>query len=554
MNLSHLIKSIAVLVIAFASGIATALADPWSFGVIADSQWSAPDDHKNPNSVAADIIQQIDREFIAKDVRFVVAVGDTVDKPSPRSLATRALYAQDLYNAGIALYPLRGNHEAKWAESGPEFARVFPQIGTGLNNNTPADITPANTISALDLATNPPAAKSGSPFRLGTNFSAPATNETYHSVSYSFDYEDTRFVLIDQFGGPGATTITEQQEWLSSRLADPKRPLQAFVFGHEGIIGHPHKDTLFTADTGGGSGSETAAQEAAQNRFYASLAQNRVHLYISGHDHHYNESVLTSPDGKNSVRQIISASDGSHCYDPEPLPEKAKTVAIDRDVIGYYIYTVDGPRVTMDFYGINIKSLEDKNNMISTTPELTGHWQKLERSGYSLNGKEMIIPQGAPYSILSDKHDGTEMHILSGTNSSTAANCGTPLVKAINTGWAKGAGWGLLKGREFDILSLWGMAELGSGGKTDTYVISMSFDPAYLFFSAAGPFLATRDEGGHWVNAVDTNIGNDHKNSFWGRAWTPDRVLGDYGIDPDTKTAWAVVNHDGEFAVLCGKP
>ena len=71
MNLSHLIKSIAVLVIAFASGIATALADPWSFGVIADSQWSAPDDHKNPNSVAADIIQQIDREFIGDRAQFM---------------------------------------------------------------------------------------------------------------------------------------------------------------------------------------------------------------------------------------------------------------------------------------------------------------------------------------------------------------------------------------------------------------------------------------------------------------------------------------------------
>lgn len=32
-------------------------------------------------------------------------------------------------------------------------------------------------------------------------------------------------------------------------------------------------------------------------------------------------------------------------------------------------------------------------------------------------------------------------------------------------------------------------------------------------------------------------------------AWNPGYSLGTYGIDPFTRTAWAVVNHEGEFAV-----
>jgi hypothetical protein len=41
---------------------------PWKFAVMSDTQWSATKDtdHKNPNSVATDIIAQLNQEFIAK--------------------------------------------------------------------------------------------------------------------------------------------------------------------------------------------------------------------------------------------------------------------------------------------------------------------------------------------------------------------------------------------------------------------------------------------------------------------------------------------------------
>jgi hypothetical protein len=90
----------------------SAFASPWSFGVISDTQWTKPDDGKNPNTCAADIVRQVNQEFIAKGVTFVIAVGDTVDVGSKIDIDTRALYAQELYNAGIGFYPLRGNHEA----------------------------------------------------------------------------------------------------------------------------------------------------------------------------------------------------------------------------------------------------------------------------------------------------------------------------------------------------------------------------------------------------------------------------------------------------------
>jgi len=156
----------------------------WKFGVLSDTQWTSANDGKSPESIPASIIQQVDQSFIAQGVKVVISVGDVVDTPTLATLETRALYSQDLYNAGIAFYPLRGNHESEMTNSGATFATLFPQIvNGGLNNLTPASLTPftiANSFTATDtgfqsaaayltqLTVNiPPATPTGSPFAVG---------------------------------------------------------------------------------------------------------------------------------------------------------------------------------------------------------------------------------------------------------------------------------------------------------------------------------------------------------------------------------------------------
>ena len=63
-----------------------------------------------------------------------------------------------------------------------------------------------------------------------------------------------------------------------------------------------------------------------------------------------------------------------------------------------------------------------------------------------------------------------------------------------------------------------------------------------------GAVLATLDSRDRWVNAVDLNFGGT-KNFIPG-PWTAGYPLGSYGFDPKTRTAWAVVNHDSDFAVI----
>jgi hypothetical protein len=136
----------------------------------------------------------------------------------------------------------------------------------------------------------------------------------------------------------------------------------------------------------------------------------------------------------------------------------------------------------------------------------------------------------------------------------------------VDTGWAPRAGR-----TASDILTLWGLhdslvtdfsvpatataAPSGyqfqlKGDRTDTYVLSLSYQSNGISAQrlTSGLFgLATRDAEGNRVNAVAANDGGD--GSFVQGPYVHGDTLGTYGIDTATQTAWAVVNHQGDFAV-----
>ena len=86
-------KTVCALVLAMFVAAASASAAPWSFGVLSDTQWPNSPDNKNPNSVAVNVINYVNQEFINYGVKFVVAVGDVTDNGSILALDTRATFA-----------------------------------------------------------------------------------------------------------------------------------------------------------------------------------------------------------------------------------------------------------------------------------------------------------------------------------------------------------------------------------------------------------------------------------------------------------------------------
>jgi hypothetical protein len=596
----------------FAQGYRYQSDHAWSFGVFGDTQWTLgnPDFVKywedmhsrdvwrpetiidpagdNPEFVAASIARQIYEQFADPDdqydVKFVIQVGDLTNWAGDDAIAVANDTAGVLYDAAIGYFPMRGNHETYgyW----------------GLNRD------PGLTYTIPAYRDNFPQMQGKGETFGARNFTSPVIDEDkgdwLRGMSYSFDYgryrNSARFVIIDPWPTADYSTekynmghgIGEHQSWINERLDIRKRrTAHAFVFSHQPLMGQNHGDTAF--------GANVYRFLEDQKEFYKSLQENRVGYYISGHDHLHQRSMITSPDeegnpdlnGEYSVETLIAQSASSKFYSPHPLNhrgfgdnsdeehmnQKHRETSVSQELnnLGYYVYTIDGPRVTVDYYAdADNGFLSDSDypyDGSNITPDL--NFVKKESWGYSLNGKKFLIAQGESYNVVKDRCWGTRARIIAGINESEISDASTilddngtpdnpdddvivparrPLTKVVTTGWTSR----VFKCGDLysDIFSLWGMAELGTD-QTDVYVLWMRHDfPRDVLRGKAG--IAALNAEGEWVNAVKLNIGKDNNprpDPVFGPYNPSEHGLGDWGMDPKTKSAWAVLDYNADFAI-----
>ena len=569
-----MVAVVALLVFAtasFAQGYRYKSDQAWAFGVHGDTQWTLVRNAANPNYVAGSILVQVDEALKSHNPKFVFALGDLSDRSRPGALVDRANFAKSLTDNGIGFFPMRGNHESYiWLYNyGPieqavqEFRDNFPQ-----------------TIGGGDA-----------PSWGAANFSSPMIldglpNDDLDGLSYSFDFgSDARFVVLDtqitscitqelQLGStlykwwPVSCTgyvIPSQQDWISDRLNKEMRPTHAFVLSHQPPMAQEHTDTPFSFFD-----PPNYNENGAQDNFYASMYNNDVKYYIGAHDHIYQRSLLKSPDGNSEITEIIASGLSTKFYEPAPIPypsadgtvpdqwygvkERETSLAQELHNIGYYVYTVDGPRVDVEYFSDAMGDFQSDSSYphgasnpdfpAGITPTLS--FVKRDNYGYSLNGQQFLVAQGESYEIVQDRFRGTTAKILAGSNESTAVDGNDrPFVKAVNTGWvSKTVDTHKLNS---DILSLWGMADFDTV-QTDVYVLSMTHDFRGDVRKGRAAIGALNADG-EWVNAVDLNIGVSTKNYVYG-PYEPEYGLGTYGIDPKAKTAWAVLDYNADFAVV----
>jgi hypothetical protein len=523
-------------------------AEPWKFGIMGDTQWEADLEAENPNSVAVGIINQVNKEMIQHGAKFVVAVGDVTDMGgSSQDTAvpcedTRATYAQELYNAGLGFFPLRGNHDdSKWAAA--EFLRVFPQTVNGVQNNTPSNgfnWTDSANIHTVVRGTT-------STFPVGTNFSSPAN---LSGLSYTFQYGNATFVLLDQFTNPDSVTILvdTQQTWIDSILSHRPAGTHAFIFSHKGLIMSNHKDNLF--------GNDVDSDAVGVNTFLKSLKTNNARFLFNGHDHMHEYSLVTTTDSVTAnIHELTTASCSYKFYTPgKPYNDSTDVTHyhVHRQVpvsqrlydVGYYIVTVDGANVSIDYYAVPSGSI----TTITTTPELTGNWTWKERLGNSLNGKEFVVPQGGSYTAVADTFQGTIARILDGVNTATDTDyVGRHFRQLVNTGWSSADS---LQSQSSRILTLWGLNPTLGTDTTAPFVLSLSYDSLTTNRDSAKTGLIqllARDTAGNWSLAAAHNKRGTP--TFVARAWKSGDTLGTYGVDTTTHQVWAVLDRAADFAV-----
>ncbi|MGA2226801.1 MAG: hypothetical protein ABSH41_20380, partial [Syntrophobacteraceae bacterium] len=245
--------------------------------------------------------------------------------------------------------------------------------------------------------------------------------------------------------------------------------------------------------------------------------------------------------------------------DPNWFSQKSRETSVSQELytVGFYIFTVDGPLVTVDFYSDDNGQWSSNASYPSggsgagtlTTPIFD--FVKKETWGYSLNGAEYLVNEGSGGTTTQFKFGKTTAQLFK--SSSATDETGRSLNKAVDAYWAhKPAQTGAIS----DVLTLLGVMDVGpvlGGAPSDTFTLSMSYDPSETLRRehinhGRMITLSTIGERGHWVNAVDENIGGT-KNFVFG-PWNASYPLGTYGVDPTTKTAWAVLNYNGDFAVV----
>lgn len=583
----------------------------WKFAVVGDTQWvAANDDGKNPDATPVDIINQLNQQFVAQGVNFVVQVGDMTENASKATTTTatkvvngvtttytytnlqaedtHAAFVQTLYNAGIGFFAHRGNHDSD-PTTAAEFTRIYPQTQNGTMNATPSDVfnTPNNDSSVQPF----PAKTNSSTFTIGSNFSSPSAADVgsanLKGLTYSFDYQNARFVLIDQFNpldnlGPDGkaaysinTTVALQQPWISKVLANSQQ--HTFTFSHKGLITHQHQDVLFGdcpadttpspvtytyTDATGATKTSVKASAIGMNDFIRTLSNNNAKLYFCGHDHIHARSIVKTTDSgaAGQVTHILCQSASSKFYTPNeynsagnaPVSpatsndafycngKRQTMLSMELYTVGYYLVTVDGPNVTVDYYSAPTGAVYSSGteNQILTTPTL--NFTKRETFGYSQIGKQFVLGNGDAFTTVKDTGpSGTAASILSGTNTNPNGDqSGRKYYNSVNTGW-----YAATSSTASDILALWGMSYTMGSSQTDIYTLSLSY-------TGGAPVLATPDGNGNWINAVDQNLGGAKKLVIG--PWKAGYALGTYGIDTAAKTVWAVINYNGYFAAVNG--
>ncbi|MGA2938541.1 MAG: metallophosphoesterase [Syntrophobacteraceae bacterium] len=546
------------------AGSATA----WKFGVMGDTQWtlhpgnsstetSAEDPSGlNPNSVSVSIIDQVDAQFVDLGVKFVIQVGDLTDCGTTAGIVTRALAAQtNLYPNNIGFFPIRGNHETYGGEYGPLNSYAIPDIQA----NFPQTRGQGTTWDAINF---------NSPTKVSTDLDG---------ISYSFDFgpsgNNVRFLMLDTWatqqsnpasaanptgivnadGYPYGYTVTQQQAWINQRLNRATRGTEhAFVFTHQPIMAESHQDTIFNGYTN--------ANPAWQNAYYQSLMKNGVRYCIAGHDHMHQRSIIASPDGKSQLEELICASCSCKFYtptaliDPNWFGQKYRETSISQELatVGFYIFTVDGPLVTVDFYSDDNGQWGSNSNYPSgpsgagslITP--TFNFIKKETWGYSLSGAEYLVNDLSGITTTTIKFGGTTAHLAKSSIAMDATD--RYFTKAVDAYWAnKPSGVGAVS----NVLYLLGVMDTGpvlGGPPADTFALIMSYQSSANGRSGVSFTLSTTNAGGNWVNAVNENIGG--AGNFIAGPCDTSYPLGTYGFDATSKTAWAILNYNGDFAVI----
>jgi 3',5'-cyclic AMP phosphodiesterase CpdA len=277
-------KIVLITLVLVAVTLCASAADSYKFIVTGDSRG-------DDNGINLQIIQELVTAIIAEDADLVLFSGDLVnDGTTPQLQNWVANFMVPLQNAGVMVYPCRGNHDL-------------------LSGDAPWQIAFAGTHL---LPQNGPAGEL--------------------NMTYSFVHKNALFIALDEY----VNFFKVNQAWLDDQLKSNTMP-HAFVFGHMPAFSVDHPDCL-------------ASLPADRDLFWNSLVSGGAYAYFCGHDHFYNHAEIQNANG-TWIQQVVAGTAGAPTYNWDgTYGEPARVHGIAHYASkGYSVVEVNGLDVRMTY-------------------------------------------------------------------------------------------------------------------------------------------------------------------------------------------------------------
>jgi 3',5'-cyclic AMP phosphodiesterase CpdA len=282
--------TLAVLFLAACSG------PEWSFVVTGDSR-------DGENGVNTLILSELADQIVKAKADFVLISGDLVTGYNEQAALQSQLNTwlntmKPVYDAGIGVYPVRGNHDL----GEPPAVDAWNNIFTGkfaLPDNGPDD---------------------------------------EENLTYSFTHKNALIVGLDQY----IELRRVNQDWLDSQLAANTKP-HIFLFGHEPAFKTRHTACLdnYPAD---------------RDRFWKSIEKAGARTYFCGHDHMYDHARIDDDgDPENDIHQYIVGTAGAPLRGWDGNYNGVNTTYAVENIhhaqeFGYCLVEIDGLDVTITWF------------------------------------------------------------------------------------------------------------------------------------------------------------------------------------------------------------
>jgi len=292
---------------------------PWKFAVVCDNRGDSRADNPYKSGLNESVVNAIAKDIVLEGAELVIVPGDMVNG----SYNIKTSYADQfaswrkamspVYDAGIKVYPVRGNHEDGPFMNSKKY--TWPP-----SNDNPIVAHNEELKAAFIQEYNDPWIPENGP-------------EGEKHLTYSFSHKNAFFMGLDVFINP----IKVNQPWIDEQLKENRLP-HIFVYGHDPAFRVEHTDSL-------------ASYPQERDVFWNSIGKAGAKLYFCGHDHLYNRAHIKDELG-NTVYQVLAGSGGAPGAKwSKSYAEGDKVVNDYQDDVhyGYAIVTVDGSLVTMEW-------------------------------------------------------------------------------------------------------------------------------------------------------------------------------------------------------------